>query len=207
MGAPQIIGLAGGSCSGKTTLARVLAAHYDHMASVLLFDDYYHDLSHLSPEARAKVNFDHPDSLDVALFCQHLRDLKAGEAAEVPHYDFATHTRPGTVHVVPPRPIVLVDGILLLAVAACREQLDLRVFVDAPSRVRLDRRIERDVAERGRDEEGVRRQFAETVAPMHDEFVGPSVAHADVVFEHPFSVDSAASTVIRRVDEMVAAAC
>ena len=188
---PVIVGLAGGSCSGKTTLAKALLGTFGAESSLLMFDDYYHDLGHLSPEARSKVNFDHPDSLDVKLFCHHLRGLAAGHSAEVPDYDFATHTRPGSCHVVEAAPIVLVDGILLLALEASRECLDLKVFVDAPASVRLERRIERDVAERGRDEDGVRRQFADTVDPMHEEFVGPSEIHADVVFRHPFAVEDA----------------
>ena len=188
---PQLIGLSGGSCSGKTTLARAMLEVHGGDATLLMFDAYSHALSHLPPDARAKVNFDHPDSLDVDLFCKHLRDLAAGRGVDVPHYDFATHTRPGTSHRVEPARYVLVDGILLLALTECREALDLRVFVDAPAAVRLERRIERDVAERGRDEDGVRRQFAETVSPMHDDFVAPSEAYADLAFHHPFEVADA----------------
>jgi len=188
---PQLIGLSGGSCSGKTTLARAMLDAHGSDATLLMFDDYYHDLSHLTPDARAKVNFDHPESLDVGLFCEHLCELAGGRGVDVPHYDFATHTRPGTSHRVEPASYVIVDGILLLALEECRDALDLKVFVEAPALVRLARRIERDVAERGRDEEGVRRQFAETVSPMHDEFVGPSEIHADVVFHHPFEVTDA----------------
>lgn len=196
---PVIVGLCGGSCSGKTTLAGAMLAALGADATLLMFDDYYRDNSHLAPEARAKVNFDHPDSLDVELFCEHLEDLAAGRGVDVPHYDFATHTRPGTTHRVEPTRFVFVDGILLLALAECRRLLDVAVFVDAPQEVRLARRLERDVAERGRDALDVKRQFEETVTPMHDTFVAPSAGFGDLLFRHPFEV---AHAVVRLQDHL-----
>jgi uridine kinase len=197
---PLIVGLCGGSCSGKTTLARALLDTLGTDATLLMFDDYYRDNGDLAPDARAKVNFDHPDSLDVELFCEHLEALAAGQGVDVPHYDFATHTRPGTTHRVESARYVFVDGILLLALGACRQLLDLAVFVDAPADVRLARRIERDVAERGREASDVRRQFAETVAPMHETFVGPSASYADVTLRHPFEVDAAARALLTTLE-------
>jgi uridine kinase len=152
-------------------------------ASVLWFDEYYHDLFHLSPADRAVVNFDHPDSLDVDLLVAHLGDLLAGRPAEVPVYDFSTHTRAGRTRRVEPGPVVVVDGILVLAFPAIRRCLDVSVFVDAPAEVRLSRRLDRDVRERGRTPESVRAQFAATVAPMHEAFVSPCSEFADLVLD------------------------
>ena len=152
-------------------------------ASVLWFDEYYHDLVHLDPAERAVVNYDHPNSLDVDLLVTHLTDLLAGRPAEVPVYDFSTHTRTGVTRRVEPGPVVVVDGILVLAFPAIRECLDVAIFVDAPAEVRLARRLDRDVRERGRTPESVRAQFAATVAPMHETFVSPCRAFADLVLD------------------------
>ena len=167
--------------------------------SLLMFDDYYHDLSFLEPSERAIVNFDHPDALDVDLFSQHLRSLAAGYPVEVPDYDFSTHTRLGSTHTVEPASFVVIDGILLLHLEKIRRELALTVFVDAPENIRLARRVERDVRERGRDPAGVRAQFAATVKPMHDAFVLPSRRHAELVFSYPFGVGDAAREVMNRL--------
>jgi len=181
----SVVGVCGGSGSGKTTLARQLVTGLGPARVVTIgFDSYYHDLSHLPHGERVVVNFDHPDSLDGDLFVHHLDELRAGRAVDVPVYDFAAHTRTGTHERIEPRPVVLVDGILLLAFPEVRDRLDLAVFVDAPEGVRLHRRTARDVVERGRDPEGVRRQFAATVAPMHDAHVEPHRHHADRVVRH-----------------------
>ncbi|RMH75574.1 MAG: uridine kinase, partial [Actinomyces sp.] len=164
-----VCGICGGSGAGKTTLTRLLVDRLGpERVSVLAFDAYYHDLSHLSPDERARRNYDHPDSLDHELFVEHLGALRAGAAIEVPVYDFATHTRTGETRRLDPRPVVLVDGILLFAFAGIRDLLDHRIFIDVPADIRLARRIRRDVVERGRRPDDVRRQFARTVAPMHD---------------------------------------
>ena len=178
-----VVGVVGGSGAGKTTLVRGLVDRLGSDASVLWFDEYYHDLVHLSPADRAVVNFDHPDSLDVDLLVAHLGDLLAGRSAEVPVYDFSTHTRSGRTRRVEPGPVVVVDGILVLAFPAIRRCLDVSVFVDAPAEVRLSRRLDRDVRERGRTPESVRAQFAATVAPMHEAFVSPCSEFADLVLD------------------------
>ncbi|MFQ5558191.1 MAG: uridine kinase [Acidimicrobiales bacterium] len=148
---------------------------------MLAFDAYYRDLSHLGFEQRRIQNFDHPDSLDHELFARHLDTLRGGEPVDVPEYDFTTQTHTGRSTPVQPRRLVLVEGILLFAFAEIVERMGYSVFLDIPEGLRLQRRVERDVAERGRDPDDVRRQFAETVAPMHDEHVQPHRHRADRV--------------------------
>lgn len=181
-----LIGICGGSGSGKTTLAALLADHFGHHESAAFaFDSYYRDQAHLTARARALVNFDHPDSLDHELFVEHLIALRASQEIAVPVYDFATHARTSDVHIIDPKPVVIVEGILLLAFPEIRKHLDLTVYRDCPESVRFERRLARDVAERGRTPESVEAQFATTVKPMHDRYVQPSIHVADVVT--PFS--------------------
>jgi len=197
-----VLGIAGGSGAGKTTLVEGLVARLGDRVAVLWFDEYYHDLVDLDPADRAAVNFDHPDSLDGDLLIEHLEGLLAGRPVDVPVYDFSTHTRTGTTRRVEPRPVVVVDGILVLAVAQVRERLDLAVFVDAPEEVRLGRRMERDVRERGRNPDSVRTQFAATVAPMHEAFVAPSVEHADLHLDGTGDRVGNVATVVDALDRL-----
>ena len=203
MGFPEVlVGIAGGSGSGKSTLARaVLSALGESRASIISFDDYYRDLAHEAPEVRARVNFDHPDSLDHALFARHLGELRAGRAVEVPVYDFATHSRTGRTSRVEPRPIVIAEGILLLAVESVAAMLDFGVFVEAAEPLRLGRRLARDVQERLRSEASVLAQFAATVRPMHERFVEPSGARADLRISGAASVDVAVRQVLAALDK------
>jgi len=149
----------------------------------LCFDSYYRPLRHLSKAERDLQNFDHPDSLDHELFIEHLDNLRRGIAVDEPIYDFANHDRLDRTRRVEPARIVLVDGILLLCWPEIRRRLDLSIFIDAAEATRLARRIERDVSDRGRTEQSVRWQFADTVGPMHERFVQPSAGHADRVFD------------------------
>ena len=175
-----VFGICGGSSAGKTTLTRHLLERLDERdVSVLAFDAYYRDLSHLPFDERRRGNFDHPDSLDRDLFLQHLDALRHGIDVDVPIYDFSTHTLTGRFQRVEAAPLLLVEGILLLAFEEVLERLDYSIFMDVPEEVRLQRRIHRDVTERGRPEDHVRRQFAATVAPMHDAYVQPSRHQAD----------------------------
>lgn len=177
-----LLGVCGGSGSGKSTFTHHLTERLGrHRVSVLPLDAYYRDLGHLSFEERLAVNFDHPDSLDHELFEAHLDELCSGRAAEVPHYDFSRHSRAEGCDVVAPRPIVVVEGILLLAFPGIRERLHRTVFLDVPAAVRLERRVARDVRERGRVDHEVRAVFAEVVQPMHERFVEPGRAWADHV--------------------------
>eukprot|EP00551_Chaetoceros_affinis_P002904 CAMPEP_0203641008 /NCGR_PEP_ID=MMETSP0088-20131115/6361_1 /ASSEMBLY_ACC=CAM_ASM_001087 /TAXON_ID=426623 /ORGANISM="Chaetoceros affinis, Strain CCMP159" /LENGTH=214 /DNA_ID=CAMNT_0050496349 /DNA_START=58 /DNA_END=702 /DNA_ORIENTATION=- len=177
------IGIAGGSGAGKTTLARSVYNTLDQSDNVayLIHDDYYKNLSNLTFEERAQQNFDHPDSLDTDLLIQHVRDLKSGKAVQIPQYDFSTHLRKVEVKDVQPKPIVLVEGILIFSNPELVKELDIKVYVDADSDIRLIRRISRDVKERGRTADDVMKQYSETVRPMHNEFVEPSKKAADII--------------------------
>ena len=199
------MGICGGSGAGKTTLAVHLITHLGHdRVAPLAFDAYYRDQGHLSVQERRAVNYDHPDSLDTELFVEHLDALRNGVSVEVPEYDFASHTRTGGAIPVAAKDVVLLDGILLLAFAPVRELLDYSVFIDVPEDIRLARRISRDVKSRGREPDDVRRQFNETVAPMHDRFVQPHRDKADRVVAHNEVLETVAGDVAAVVTAMVA---
>lgn len=174
----QIVAISGGSGAGKTTLAFRLLDLLGRDASHHTIDWYYRDLSHLSAEERAEVNFDHPDSLEVDLFVEHLEQLSLGRTIEAPVYDFSAHTRTPQTRTVESRPVIVAEGIHLLALEEVRAACTLRVFIDVAADVRLARRVHRDVVERGRTQESVHEQWHATVAPMHDHFVQPSARHA-----------------------------
>lgn len=177
-----LVGVAGGSGSGKSTIARsiVEALPSQHVASIE-HDAYYRDLSHLSHEERARINFDHPDSLDNELFIAHLDALKAGRGVDKPRYDFARHVRGEQTDRLEPTPIIVVEGILVLALEPIRSRLDVKLYVDTDADIRLMRRIRRDLEHRGRTFAQVRAQYYETVRPMHMAFVEPSKRFADVI--------------------------
>jgi uridine kinase len=179
---PVVIGIAGGSGSGKTTVVRRLITSLgDDQVSVLEHDRYYRDRSDLRLEERAALNYDHPDSLETDLLVQHLRALRGGEAVDIPQYDFARHNRIDTRERVPARPAIIVEGILIFADAPLRALMDVKVFVDADDDTRFIRRLQRDLAERGRSVQSVIDQYLGTVKPMHLEFVEPSKRYADVI--------------------------
>ncbi|MXZ99681.1 MAG: uridine kinase [Acidimicrobiaceae bacterium] len=201
-----VFGICGGSGAGKTTLTRRLVPRLGPgEVSVLAFDAYYRDLSHLSFAERRAGNFDHPDSLDGELFLQHLDALKQGIDVDVPVYDFSTHTMTGHFERVEAAPLLLVEGILLLAFEEVAERLDYSIFMDVPEDVRLHRRIHRDVTERGRPEDHVRRQFAATVAPMHDACVQPNRHRADRIVS-PVDVDQLAGELVAMLARVTVAA-
>ena len=179
---PIVIGVAGGTGSGKTTVSeRILAQIGVAHIAYLQHDSYYYDNSHLSPAERALRNYDHPASLDTPLLVEHLRTLRRGEAVDVPIYDFATHTRSSETRPVAPAPVVLVEGILIFAEKSLRELMDIRIYVDTDADIRFIRRFDRDVKERGRTPDSIIRQYLETVRPMHLEFVEPSKRYADII--------------------------
>ena len=177
-----IIGICGGTGSGKTTVAKsILEAISTGDVVFIQQDSYYRNLKDLPLDYRNLANFDHPDALDNDLLVNHIRKLKAGEAVDLPIYDFRTHTRRNETLSVEPQPIVIVEGILIFADRRLLEQLDIKVFVDTPDDIRFIRRLRRDIAERGRTVESVIEQYLATVRPMHMQFVEPSKRHADVI--------------------------
>jgi len=179
---PVLIGIAGGTGSGKTTVAnRVVHAIPKGLAVMMQHDWYYRDQSRLEFEARTRINYDEPAALENELLEAHLRALKSGTAVECPRYDFAQHTRSPVTHRVEPCRIVVVEGILLFAVPELRELFDLRLFVDTDDDIRLMRRIKRDITHRGRDIESIQKQYYETVRPMHARHVAPSKRYAHLI--------------------------
>ncbi|MCS6869270.1 MAG: uridine kinase [Thermus sp.] len=178
---PFVIGIAGGSASGKTTLAQALAKALGERVALLPMDHYYRDLSHLPFPERLKRNYDHPEAFDLELYLSHAQALLAGKAVEAPLYDFKAYTRSPLTERVLPAPVVILEGILVLYPAELRALMDLKVFVDADADERFIRRLERDVKERGRSLESVVQQYLEKVKPMHLAFVEPSKRHADVI--------------------------
>jgi uridine kinase len=179
---PIVIGVAGGTGSGKTTVANEILQQVgaEHLAYIP-HDAYYRELGLLTKEERAKVNFDHPDSLETELLVEHLKALKQGQSVEVPIYDFTTHMRTERTRRVEPAPVILVEGILIFVEPELRELFDVKLYVDTDADVRFIRRLQRDVHDRGRSVESVCEQYLSTVRPMHMEFVEPSKRHADVI--------------------------
>jgi len=179
---PLIIGMAGGSGSGKTTIVQsVVDIVGRDLITLIPHDAYYRDQDHLSYDERTQINYDHPDSLETELLVEHLVALRAGVPIDRPVYDFSTHTRtPETIRVVP-EPVILVDGILILAEPDLRALFDLRVYIDTDADLRLMRRLQRDILERGRTVDSVLEQYQRTVRPMHLQFVEPSKRYADII--------------------------
>ncbi|MGI9624906.1 MAG: uridine kinase [Acidimicrobiales bacterium] len=186
-----VIGIAGGSGSGKSTLVDSIVRASEAPCSTLSFDAYYRDQRDVAMADRCKVNYDHPNSLDVERFVADLARLKAGTQVPVPVYDFSNHTRSGDIQIVEPAPVVIVDGILLFVFEEVCELLDLRVFVDVDDRTRTERRVRRDIEERGRTREFAIEQIERTVQPMYGEFVHPSIDRAHTVIDG--TADSAMS--------------
>ncbi len=187
----EIWGVCGGSASGKSTLVQQLHRRLGaNQAVTIAHDAYYRDLTHLSFAERCAVNYDHPDSLETELLVEHLLRLRSGEPVAIPVYDYAIHNRAGHTRVIEPRPVILVDGILIFAVEELRDVFDRRIFLDVPDEIRLARRLVRDVEDRGRDPDEVRHNYASVVLPMHRQFVAPHRETAHWVIDHPDDRDS-----------------
>jgi uridine kinase len=178
----MFIGICGGTGSGKTTIARAMieAVGSDHVVLVEQ-DSYYRNLADMPLDERHQANFDHPDSIDSDMLVNHLMRLKQGLTVEMPLYDFVTHTRSDRIEIIEPKPVVIVEGILIFSEPRVLDLLDVRVFVDTPDDVRLMRRLRRDINERGRTFERTLDQYERTIRPMHYEFVEPSKRHADII--------------------------
>ena len=192
---PLFIGLAGGSGSGKTTIAEALVGRLDERVSLLHHDAYYRHRPELSYEERTRVNYDHPSSLDSELLVKHLGQLRSGVAIDRPVYDFSEHLRSSETVRVEPAPVVVVEGILVLSEPDLRSELDLKIFVDTDPDLRLSRRLERDINERGRTLESVIDQYFTTVRPMHLEFVEPSRRYSDLIIPEGYNPAAVATVV------------
>lgn len=201
---PVIIGIAGGSGSGKTTVIRKIMGALDAASvAVIEHDAYYKDLRHLSADERQMVNFDHPDALETSLLLTHIQQLLAGQSIEKPTYDYNRHTRhEETIHITP-RPIIIVDGILVLAESALADLMDIKIFVDTDGDVRLLRRIRRDIEERGRSIENILTQYERTVRPMYIQFVEPSKRRADVIIPRGGHNQVAIEMVVARINMLL----
>jgi uridine kinase len=201
-----IIGIAGGTGSGKTTVARKVVEAMPVGKAVLLdHDSYYRDRSDLTLEQRAQLNFDHPEALENELLVEHLDSISGGKTIRKPVYDFTTHTRSKQTVSIPWAPVVVVEGILILSDPALRRLLDIKVFVDTDPDIRAFRRIRRDMRERGRDFEAIRKQYYETVRPMHLQFVEPSKRWADIIIpeggHNTIALDLVIGRMLRHLDD------
>jgi uridine kinase len=201
---PLVIGIAGGSGSGKTTVAQTILQRVGpDRISFLQHDSYYKDLSGLPYNQRVEVNFDHPNSLDNEMLIRHITALKDGLKVDVPVYDFSTHSRTEKTFPVQPRPVILVEGILIFAEPLLRELFDVKIFVDTDSDIRFIRRLQRDINERGRTTESVIKQYQLTVRPMHMEFVEPSKRYADVIIPEGGFNTAALDMVVARIESLL----
>ena len=201
-----VIGVAGGSGSGKTTVSRAILDRVGReRIAYLQHDSYYRDRRDLTFEQRTRQNYDHPDSLENELLVQHIIALRASQSISVPVYDFTVHLRSGETRHVEPQPVVMVEGILIFADKALRELMDVKIFVDTDSDLRFIRRLKRDISERGRTMESVCAQYMDTVRPMHLEFVEPSKRYADVIIPEGGFNTIAIDMVVARVESMLAA--
>ncbi len=197
---PLVIGIAGGTGSGKTTVTNAILEGLDNSrVNVIQHDSYYRDLSAHGGLTPDKVNFDHPDSLETPLLIEHVRALRAGRSIDQPIYNFTTHRRMDATLRIDPREIIIIDGILIFVDKELRELMDIRIFVDTDADERLIRRIRRDILERGRSIESVMKQYTQTVKPMHLEFVEPSKHWADVIIprgaENTVAIDMVVSKI------------
>jgi uridine kinase len=201
---PLVIGIAGGTGSGKSTVAKVIIDRVgaNHIA-LLPHDAYYKNLAQLEPAQRTLINFDHPDSLETSLLISHIKALKNFQPIELPVYDFKTHTRTGESIHIDPQPVILVEGILILAEPGLRELFDVKIFVDTDPDIRFSRRLERDIAERGRTSASVIHQYMATVRPMHMEFVEPSKRYADVIIPEGGLNTVAMDMVVARIESLL----
>lgn len=203
---PVLIAVAGGSGSGKTTVSHAILERVGRdRITYLQHDAYYRDRGSLPLAERARINYDHPDSLETDLLVEHLKQMRACRTVEVPQYDFAQHIRKAETRRIEPHSIILVEGILIFVDRALREMFDIKIFVDTDSDVRFIRRLQRDIAERGRTMDSVVNQYTETVRPMHLEFVEPSKRYADLIIPEGGFNQIAIDMVVARINAMLEA--
>ena len=182
-----IIGIYGGTGSGKTTIVNMIASHFSsNDIEIISQDSYYKDNSDISYEDRCKLNFDHPDAIDFNLLHKHLKNLRKGETVEQPIYDFKIHNRLKKTIQIKPKKILILEGILIMCHAEIRSIFDLKIFINANSKTRMERRIKRDIAERGRTRDEVLKRYIETLKPMHEKFIEPTKIYANYIIENQF---------------------
>ena len=200
-----IIGIAGGSASGKTSISKQLYEYFKgyHKVVIIKQDDYYKDQSHLLMEERKKTNYDHPFAFDTDLLVQHLQQLKNNQAIEKPLYDFTLHTRSSQTERVEPREVILLEGIFVLAEEKIRNMCDILVYVDTDSDIRLIRRLKRDMQERGRSLDSICQQYLETVRPMHEQFIEPSKKYAHLIVPEGGSNHIAIDILITKIKSII----
>ena len=204
MNRPIIIGVAGGSASGKTTVSKkIVELIGPERLAYLEHDAYYRDLSHLPLEERREFNFDHPDALENELLIAHLETLLQGNSVQIPIYDFATYVRTDRLQLVEPKRVILVAGILIFVEKQLREMMDIKIYVDTPADLRFIRRLRRDIAERDRTVDHVIDQYLDTVRPMHLEFVEPSKRHADVIIPRGGRNIKAIEMIVAQIQRML----
>ncbi len=199
-----IIGIAGGTGSGKTTVVRKIANVVpEKNVAILMQDSYYNDNAHLSFEERQKINYDHPNSIDFDLLLKQINDLKTNQPIEQPIYSYTTHTRTGDYTVIHPKEILIVEGILIFTNEQLRKLCDIKIFVHTDSDLRLIRRIKRDINERGRDLEEVLNRYEKTLKPMHNQFIEPTMKYADLIIpvggENKVAIDILTSMINEKI--------
>ena len=202
---PIIIGIAGGSASGKSSIANEIYEYfkYEHTIKIIRLDDYYKDQSHLTMEQRVKTNYDHPLAFDMDLLVKHLDLLKSNQSIEKPIYDFTVHNRSLQVEVINPRDVFILEGLFVLNEVQIRERCDILIYVDTDADIRFIRRLKRDMQERGRSLESVCNQYLQTVRPMHEQFVEPSKKYAHIIIPEGSSNQVAVDLLITKISSIV----
>lgn len=202
---PIIIGIAGGSASGKSSIANEIYEYFkhEHTIKIIRLDDYYKDQSHLAMEQRVKTNYDHPLAFDMDLLVKHLDLLKSNQSIEKPIYDFTVHNRSLQVEVINPRDVFILEGLFVLNEAQIRERCDILIYVDTDADIRFIRRLKRDMQERGRSLESVCNQYLQTVRPMHEQFVEPSKKYAHIIIPEGSSNQVAVDLLITKISSIV----
>ena len=199
----KIIGVAGGTASGKTTIVNIIRSHFKDNLAVLSHDSYYKAHNDLTYEERSRLNYDHPASFDTDMMVEHVRMLKAGRSVEAPVYDYSVHNRSLSTTLVEPKKVVIVEGILILESKELRDEMDLKIFVDTDADERLMRRIRRDMAERARDIDSILNQYKNTVKPMHEAYIEPSKRYADIIIPRGGQNTSAIELLLNHIDSLL----
>ena len=199
----KVIGVAGGTASGKTTIVNIIQEHFRDNLAILSHDSYYKAHHEMTYEERCLLNYDHPDSFETDMMVDHLRALKQGQAVDIPVYDYTIHNRSEKIEHIEPRKVIIVEGILILDHAALRDEMDLKVFVDTDADERLMRRLRRDMVERARSVDSVLSQYSTTVKPMHEAYVEPSKRYADIIIPRGGQNKSAIDLLLNHIERLL----